>query len=76
MLEKKVIKLENNIKGIEKVLEKDKNKQEKYNELKKIQDEVLEKIELLKEQYNKANLFMQNNYEKYKKNRRKYKTII
>ena len=69
MLEKKVIKLENNIKGIEKVLEKDKNKQEKYNELKKIQDEVLEKIELLKEQYNKANLFMQNNYEKYKKNR-------
>ena len=27
------------------------------------------KIELLKEQYNKANLFMQNNYEKYKKNR-------
>ena len=69
MLEKKVIKLENNIKGIEKVLEKDKSKQEKYNELKKIQDEVLEKIELLKEQYNKANLFMQNNYEKYKKNR-------
>lgn len=69
MLEKKVIKLENNIKGIEKVLEKDKSKQEKYNELKKIQDEVLEKIELLKLEYNKANLFMQNNYEKYKKNR-------
>ena len=56
ILEKKVIKLENNIKGIEKVLEKDKSKKEKYNELKKIQDEVLEKIELLKEQYNKVKL--------------------
>lgn len=65
ILENKVIKLESNIKGIE----KDKSKQEKYNELKKVQDEVLGKIELLKGQYNKANLFMQNNYEKYKKNR-------
>ena len=43
MLEKKVIKLENNIKGIEKVLEKDKNKQEKYNELKKYKMKYLKK---------------------------------
>ena len=60
MLEKKVIKLENNIKGIEKVLEKDKNKQEKYNEL--INSKKLDKI--LDCGRDKASLIA---YEKYNK---------